>query len=143
VSYRQLLVLEASLYLVVARLLLWLLPFKRLAWIFRLQPKRVSLSRESRGGLIADVRQAISSAARRLPGDSVCFPRAVAAQAMLRRRGLGTTLYYGAARSPERRLQSHVWLQDGEQGIVGHEQAGEYWVVGRFQPPTLVLSRHD
>jgi hypothetical protein len=134
VSHRRLLVLEAALCLVVARLILWLLPFKRLAWIFCLPPRRVSLSRESRGGLIAEVRQAIGSAARRLPGDSVCFPRAVAAQAMLRRRGLGTTLYYGAARSPQRRLQAHVWLQDGEQGIVGHEQAGEYWVVGCYRP---------
>lgn len=129
---RRLLALEAALCLVVARLIIWLVPFKRLVWLFSFQPKRVGLSCESRGSLIAEVRHAIGSAARRLPGDSVCFPRAVAAQAMLRRRGVETTLYYGAGRSPERRLQSHVWLQAGEQGIVGHEQAGEYRVVGTF-----------
>jgi len=43
------------------------------------------------------VRWAIWTATRHQRERVVCFPRAIAAQAMLRRRGVSTTLYYGAA----------------------------------------------
>lgn len=65
----------------------------------------------------------------------VCFPRTFAAQAMLRRRGVTTTLYYGATtRADAGKLLTHVWLQDGEKGIVDHENCSQFQVLARYSP---------
>lgn len=57
----------------------------------------------------------------------------MAAQAMLRRRGIGTTLYYGAMTSPEGQLQAHAWLQSEDGGVVGHEAAPAYNVLATYR----------
>jgi len=93
------------------------------------QPEIVGADREQ---LCADVRWAVIKACRYLPGKTVCFPRAIAAQAMLHRRRVGTELYYGAALRPELGLKTHVWLQNGEMGIVGHRSAGQYRVMACY-----------
>jgi len=78
------------------------------------------------------VRWAIAAAAARLAGDTVCFPRALAARAMLRRRGVPSTLTYGA-RTRRDQFDAHVWLTAGADGVVGDEVAGEYTVVAVYE----------
>lgn len=129
---RRLLVVEAILTLAVARLAIAVLPFRSLQRFLTRDSNRAERSGEARNARVASVRAAIESAARRLPGQTVCFPRAVAAQSMLRRRGIGTTLYYGAARSCEEGLIAHVWLQDRDTGILGHELAPRYKVLAQY-----------
>ncbi len=67
-----------------------------------------------------------------LPGQTVCLPRAVVAQAFLRRLGLGATLYYGAATLPGRGLTAHAWLQDGHEMIVGNAGDQDYHILARY-----------
>jgi hypothetical protein len=129
---RYLRIIEAAVWLIAARAAIALIPFKRLVRFFVLKPRPVDLSPEARQRALDEVRRAIASAAHRLPGEFVCFPQAVAAQAMLRRRGVPTTLYYGAALVPGEGLTAHVWLQDGETGVLGHESAMTYRVVARY-----------
>jgi hypothetical protein len=74
----------------------------------------------------------MNEAAWFLPGDTVCFPRAIAAQMILRRLGMGTTLYYGAATMPERGLTAHVWLQDGSEIVVGQHDGQDYHILARY-----------
>jgi len=81
---------------------------------------------------IADVRWAVAAAAARLPGRTSCLARAVAAQAMLRRRRVSTTLFYGATSAPDRRLRAHAWLQAGDEAVVGQEAAPDYVVVAAY-----------
>lgn len=57
---------------------------------------------------------------------TTCLHEAMAAQAMLRRRRVGATLYYGAVTLPECGLQAHAWVQDGREGVVGHMAAYRY-----------------
>ena len=122
---------EALLYLAMARVALKLLSFARLTRFFN-RTARTMVSGAERDALRSDVQWAIAEAKLYLPGETVCFPQAMAAQAMLRRRGISSTLYYGAATLPTRKLKAHVWLQDGSIGVVGHEVATEYHILAQY-----------
>lgn len=122
---------EAVFWLVAARVALRLVPFARLTWFFNRAPRH-QVRGAAREQIRKGVQWAISEGALYLPGETVCFPRAMAAQAMLRRRSVQTTIYYGAATLPTRELRAHVWLQDGGIGVVGHETAKEYHVLAQY-----------
>src|SRR5664279_1631299 len=120
------LIVEAAFFLLLARLALKLLPFHLLIWYFNRPTKQPDVIGPERGQLRMEVRSAIERVAGYLPGPTVCFPRGIAAQSMLRRRGVGTTLYCGAATLPELGLTSHVWVKDGEEGVVGEGVSKDY-----------------
>jgi hypothetical protein len=116
---------EAAAYLAVARLAIRTIPFRWLVRFFERPVRTPELDGTARAAAREEVRAAIRGAGKRLPGGAVCFPRAFAAQAMLRRRGVSTTLYCGARRFPRRGLRAHVWLADGEHPVTGvHASAG-------------------
>lgn len=129
---RRALYFEAALWLVFARLALRVVPFARLAPLFEKPARRRELSGPARQQTILAVRRAVFRSARILPGRTVCFPRGIAAQAMLRRRGISTTLIYGAATLPNQGLTGHVWVMDGDDGVIGHMKASEYRVLARY-----------
>jgi hypothetical protein len=131
VSRSRLLRLEASAHLVAARLAVRLLPYRVLTRLFELSSRRPEFTGSERARICLDVRSAVEGASRRLPG-SVCLPRALAAQAMLRRRGITTTLYLGVARSPAAPHPSHAWLKDGELGVAGTRASGDYHAVASY-----------
>jgi Transglutaminase-like superfamily len=79
-----------------------------------------------------DIRWAVEGVAERLPGKTVCFPRAIAAQAMCRSRGVSATLYYGAATFPSTGFSAHVWVLDETEGVIGHQIAGTFRILAKF-----------
>jgi hypothetical protein len=125
-------VIEAAIFLLLARLAIIMLPFRCLTWYFNRHIKQPELIDPERKRLRREVSWAIDRAALILPGDTVCFPRGIAAQAMLRRRRIATILYYGAATLPETGLTSHVWVQDGVNGVVGHNSSSDYIILARY-----------
>jgi hypothetical protein len=129
---RRILFVEACLYLICARLLLRFLPFRRLTWLFSIPLGKTVLSSADREQLRQDVCWAIARASDFLPGETVCFPRGIAAQIMCRKGGIDTIMYYGGVLDPLAGLTAHVWVQDGPIGIVGHIVAGQYGVLARF-----------
>ncbi len=129
---RRWLILEAAALLLIARVAVRLLPFKTLTWFMERPSTRPALDGPARAALKKDVRWANYTASHRLSENIVCFPRALAAQSMLRRRGVATTLFYGAARTAEKGLYAHVWLQDGDEGVVGQRSAVGFAVLGRY-----------
>jgi hypothetical protein len=126
------LLIEAVFSLLLARLAIKLLPFHYLVKYINRDTMQINLIGPARDHLRVEVSWAIDHAARFLPGDTVCFPRGIAAQDMLRRRGVGTTLYYGAATLPDIGLTSHVWVQDGANGVVGHKESNDYIILARY-----------
>jgi hypothetical protein len=134
------LIFEARLYLALSRLAIRLVPFRRLAWFFTRPAARPEVTGEARRQIIRDVRRAVRVAARGQRERIVCFPRGITVQAMLRRRGVSTTLYYGARTRPPLGLEAHVWVQDGERGIVGHRRAAGHKVLARFAAPPFTLA---
>lgn len=130
---RRRLLIEACLYLIWAKLLLLVLPFRRLTPLFRKRPSSLALpDSEARQRLRQDISWAIDKISASLPGEITCFPRAIAAQAMCRRRGMGVVLYYGAATLPGAGLSAHVWVMDDTEGVIGHQIAADYRILARF-----------
>ena len=136
-AYRRRMLLEAATLLLLARLALRILPFRRLRWFFDRAPHGPQLQGDQRQQVRREVAWAIDRAAAHLPGQTVCFPRGIAAQLMLVRRRVGVTLYYGAATLPGRGLSSHVWVQDGDIGVVGHQEAAQFKVLARYPDQIL------
>lgn len=78
------------------------------------------------------IRWAIVACARRVPWRALCFEQGLAAQFMLRRRGIASVLYYGAAPDTKQGLSAHVWVRDGNVDVVGCEVASAYAVLATF-----------
>jgi Transglutaminase-like superfamily len=132
-TMRRRLLVEAFVWLLFARLLLWVIPFRHLTLLLRRTPSaHFDLPEPERQRFKQDVRWAVNRAAGLLPGETVCFPRGIAAQAICRRRGIPAIMYYGAASAPGKGLSAHVWVLDGTDGIVGHQLASEFRVLARF-----------
>jgi len=138
---RRRLLLEALFSLAAIRPTLRCIPFQTLAARMGRPVRGPEPPGAAREQLCRDTRWAILRAARSLPGKTVCFPRALVAQSLLRRRGIGTELYYGAAILPAKGLTTHVWLQNGHQEIVGCRAAGQYHVLACYS--SRLVSQHD
>ncbi|WP_428245402.1 lasso peptide biosynthesis B2 protein [Ferrovibrio sp.] len=127
----QALALEAAAWLALASPLLLLLPFRHVArWLG-------DLDKETEVGgdpvLSRAVGRAVGRAARHLPWHPMCLPQALAARAMLWRRGIPSTLYFGVRlEGAERVMRAHAWVTTGVTGVVGVPAAGEYTVLARF-----------
>jgi len=130
--HKRALFLEAVFCLLLARLALQCLSFKTITWFLNRPARQPELRGVEREMFRKAVRQSILSAAKLLPGKSVCFPRGIAAQAMLRRRRIGTMLYYGAATYSGKGLTSHVWVLDGQDGVIGHRVAHGYKIIASY-----------
>jgi Transglutaminase-like superfamily len=113
-TVRRKLAVEAFVAITVARLAVQFVSAPRLlAWAAK-PPARPW--RFADPGLPALVAATIDRIGAKL--DAVCLPRALAAQAMLRRRGIASRLCLGVARA-DRSLSAHAWVEIGGKVIVG------------------------
>jgi Uncharacterised nucleotidyltransferase/Transglutaminase-like superfamily len=112
---------EAFATLLAARTSLVLLPVR---WIFRWleRPLRNS-SVPRRPEVVERIRWAVLTVARYGPLSFVCFPQALAAHTMLRRRGIGSIMHYGVRRSADRQIRAHTWLEVDNRMLLGGESA--------------------
>jgi hypothetical protein len=93
--------------------------------------------------LVAKVVWAVGACARRVPFRAVCFQQGLTAQIMLRRRGVDSTLYFGAAMHQQAVLSAHVWVKAGEIEVVGCEEASGYAALAAFPPRSDVVAPQD
>jgi Transglutaminase-like superfamily len=110
---------EALVLLIWARASLWMLPFATCRrTLARLCPL-VRRPAHDDSDALATIASAVRRAARCLPG-TTCLVEAVAAEAMLRRRGYPATLKFGV-RPPVAgaRLDAHAWTECGGIVVVG------------------------
>ena len=63
--------------------------------------------------------------------NALCLPRALAAHAMLRRRGIASRLCLGVARDGSE-LAAHAWVEIGEDKIVGGSEANGFTRLAEF-----------
>lgn len=105
---------EALLWIVFLRLALVVLPFRTVLRLTRPRgPGKPSLAPGSDSVLQERVAAAVTGASRLVPGTR-CLPRALAGQALLRRRGIAAELKIGVARGAGGEgLQAHAWLEAG------------------------------
>ena len=135
----RLLVVEALACLALASLALRVLTFRRLApW---LGPRRLPGAGETGGPLptpeqrttLLRVGAAVRRAARALPWEAVCLPRAVAAKMMLSRRQVSGTLHLGAkGAGTATGMTAHAWLSVGPVIVTGGAERPGHAELVRF-----------
>jgi len=112
---------EAALAVVLVRLGLWLLPFRLLRrGIDRLSTRHASthFSPERIAWAVAVVSSYIPAA--------TCLTQALAAQALLSRRGVSARLRIGVAKDPQGQFVAHAWLEHAGQIVVGGAISDRY-----------------
>ena len=82
--------------------------------------------------LAADVGWAVTRAARYVPFRAVCLPQAMAARLMLARRGITSTMHFGAARGEDRPLDAHAWLDAAGVEVTGYPVANRFAEIACF-----------
>ena len=126
------LLLEAAFWLGLARLGLLAVPFRRIAPLLGIHMAQAAEAVTQQAQTQAQrVGWAVSAIARRTPWESACLAQAMSAKAMLRRRGVASTLYLGLARDEEKALKAHAWLRCGRDVITGGEISG-YTIISSF-----------
>lgn len=119
---------EATVMLILARLAVRFVPPKRiLAWANR-PPRRIHRFAADEAGWIS---WAVENLGARPWMHALCLPRALAAHAMLRRRGVASQLCLGVAREGGE-LAAHAWVEMGKDKIVGGTEANGFTRVAEF-----------
>ncbi len=67
-----------------------------------------------------------------VPWEAECLVMAFAAQRMLNRRRLSSTLYLGMRRDEQGKTAAHAWLRSGRFYLTGAKELEQYTVVGQF-----------
>jgi hypothetical protein len=123
-----LLLLESVLALAAARLLVLLVPFRVYSHAIGRDAESAPETRAP--GELHRLSGAIESVSRHVPWRSKCLEQALAAKALLRRRGISNTLYVAVARDVA--LEAHAWVRSGNVYVTGQAEFDRYTVVARF-----------
>jgi len=125
---RQILVAEACASMLAARTILLVLPFPRVAqrlgdFVAPADPRvaeRAAATTPDQAAAARTIGWAVRSAAPFMPFRSVCLQQAMAAQAMLRRRGIASVMHFGASPSGVRAIDAHAWLDAAGVKVTGY-----------------------
>jgi hypothetical protein len=124
----RLLLAEAIWNLAVARFQLATQPFPRIArrlggFVTPAQARATgedqALSSDDRATAIK-VGWAVTRASRHVPFGAVCLPQAMAAKAMLARRGISSVMHFGTMRGEKLSLAAHAWLDTAGVEVTGY-----------------------
>ena len=124
----RLLLVEAIWTLAAARFQLATQPFPRIARKLGgfTTPAQARASGEGRATSANDqaiatrVGWAVTRAARHVPFGAVCLPQAMAAKAMLARRGISSVMHFGTMRGETLSLAAHAWLDAAGVEVTGY-----------------------
>jgi hypothetical protein len=119
---------EAIVMLMLARLAVRFVPAARIvAWASR-TPRRINRFSPE---MVGWVQWAVETVGNKSWMQAACLPRALAAQAMLRRRGIASRLCLGVAREGGA-LSAHAWIELGQDIITGGAQAPRFTRLVEF-----------
>jgi hypothetical protein len=133
----RLLFVRAIVWLTLAGLTLTVLPFRYVGLLAGRPTRQPRPSDQECLTQIRRARWAIITVARRMPWRAACFHQGLAAQFMLRRQGIPSVLYYGAAQDERGSLSAHVWVRDGDVDVIGGEVASQYAELATFPPQAV------
>jgi hypothetical protein len=132
---RRGLVSEACLTLAFVEARLKLLPLKRQGMRDLARVAGGRGAAPPAGGLVErqaalDVGWAVTRIAAYFPSSAMCLAQALAARAMLRRRGIESILHIGVARSDSAPFEAHAWLDAAGVEVTGYPVPGHLREIG-------------
>ncbi|TCT07517.1 lasso peptide biosynthesis B2 protein [Aquabacter spiritensis] len=133
---RQMMALEAGACLAAARVATGLLPFRIIAgWLGPFVPPAAAPApfvRADHKRAAQEIGWAVRSVAAHAPFKAVCLQQALAAHAMLRRRGIPSVVRFGAGRGDAKPLDAHAWVDAAGVAVTGHPVAPHIAEIGCF-----------
>jgi hypothetical protein len=131
------LLMEAFWELSRARLLLLLVPFRKIAPGIGEHMKETAKEPLARHlETLGHIRRALRRASKYTPWESACLVQALAGKNMLKRRGIPYTFYLGLTKNGkiEKGMKAHAWLRSGNLVLTGKEgvRLSSYTVVSMF-----------
>jgi len=120
---------EAAFMLIIARLAVRILPP---AWIFGWVKRPLRHTRRFAADEAVWVGWSVETIGAKVGMNNSCFPCALAAQAMLKRRGIVSRLCLGVACDDDSAFSAHAWIEVDHDVIVGGANAGRFTQVTRF-----------
>ena len=118
------LIVAAAVLLAGIRVGLWVVPFRSVHGAVRALGNR-SGSRDGSGLPVERIVWAVGAADRLVPR-TTCLVRALAAQALLARRGYASQLRLGVAGGAGRAFEAHAWLERDGRVLIGGPVEGRY-----------------
>ena len=116
---------EAVAALACARVAMACLPFRRIAaWLGTPGAEGPGEATPADDRMAESIGWAVSVLGHRVPWDGRCLAQALAAMAMLRRRGVEGTVSFGVREGASAGFEAHAWLRVGRSvvtGGAGHE----------------------
>jgi hypothetical protein len=130
-GFEQILIIEAICLLVVARLMVFWIPFRWTALVLQKQQVVKYRGLES-SNVVKQIIWGLQVAIRHIPWNAKCLEQAIAGNIMLARRGILSTLYLGLAKDKKDNLSAHAWLQSGSKIVVGGRRENPFKVICKF-----------
>ncbi len=131
-SHDKKMAMETAALLVFFRLALFALPYR--SWRRYLgDPWGVGSHPVGNRMMIAGVSQWIQRVSPYLSIGRGCLCKALAARAMLKRRGIETTLFLGVQKDTAGNLCAHAWLMAGNIPVTGGKDNGDLCQVAQFR----------
>ena len=127
-TVRRVYLREAFVAIVLARLAVRFIPSAPIfRWADR-PPRRINRFAVDQ---VSWVSWAVESVGTKSLMNALCLPRALAAHAMLRRRGIASRLCLGVARDGHD-LAAHAWVEVGENKIISDSEIGRFTRLAEF-----------
>jgi Transglutaminase-like superfamily len=137
------LIIESMCWLAMASFLISILSVKRLRYFASLPVRGTMPPAATRLKMIRQTRWAVLTCVRHTPWRAVCFQQGLAAQFMLRRRSVPSTMFYGAALESADKLKAHAWVRAADIDVIGCEISNRYTVVMTFSSESRFSSDRD
>lgn len=131
--HRKHLLWEALFSLALARAAMACLPFRRIAaWMGTPGGQTPSNATQEALRAAEEIGWAVSALGPRVPWDGRCLAQALAANYMLRRRGMEATVTFGVNKNPSGDLIAHAWLRFGSAYITGGDGENDFKILTTF-----------
>lgn len=132
---RRRLLWEAFATLAMARIAMACVPFRRIAvWLGTPGAESPYTVTPEHAFIAEQIGWAVSALGRRVPWDGRCLAQALAATAMIRRRGVEGTVSFGVKQGESAGFEAHAWLRVGSRmvtGGAGHERYQAFTTFAR------------
>jgi hypothetical protein len=122
--------LHATVWLALARLMLITMPFRRLA--AKLSGEEIAATEGPDPEFLERIGYAVRTAAANVPWRSDCFPQSIAGWMLLKHHGYNGTIHLGVERSGNDELAGHAWLTCAETMVTGGAELDRYAEIHRL-----------
>ncbi|OGT35222.1 MAG: hypothetical protein A3F11_02130 [Gammaproteobacteria bacterium RIFCSPHIGHO2_12_FULL_37_14] len=122
--------LEALFDLIICKYLVLYVPFRKYSKKFGyVHCETFHENMQAANDFISAIQCALRLVPPLLPWYSQCLDQAMAAQRMLKRRGLQNTLYFGMKHEQDHSFGAHAWVRCGNRWVVGYHSQIDYIIV--------------